>query len=150
MFPIFTPPSSDDDFDAKRRTKIMLALGLGVLALGGFVLMFLMESGALFTPVLFIIIGVIVLLAILAPMIALAQQNQRKQTAEATKAKRGLDGTDMYSLIDRMVDDLDEDEAAYLRRRLDDRERGLKRDATKDALADLLDERDDSAREGWR
>lgn len=149
MFPMFTPPSSGDDAAARQRAKITLAIGLGVLALGGVMAFFVMEGG-MTSPMLFIIFGIVVLLAILVPIVALSRENQRKQNAAAPKAKRGLDGTDMYSLIDRMVGDLDEDEAAYLRRRLDDRERGLKRDATKTALEDLLNEREDSSREGWR
>ena len=93
----------------------------------------------------------LLLFVILVPLITFSNENQRKREAAArNKAKRGLDGADMYSLIDRMVDDLDDDEATYLRRRLDDRERGLKRDETKNALDDLLDERDDASREGWR
>lgn len=149
MFPLFTPPSSGDDSDARQRLKIIAVIALGVLALAGFVMMFAMRSGVMTTPILFIVIGIAVLFAIIVPLIAFSNENQRKRDA-AAKVKRGLDGTDMYTLIDRMVDDLDDDEATYLRRRLDDRERELERDSTKSALADLLNEREDSSREGWR
>lgn len=37
------------------------------------------------------------------------------------KKKRELENVDMYSMIDRLVDDLDEDELDYLRRRLETR-----------------------------
>ncbi len=151
MFPLFTPPSSGDESDARQRLKIVAVIALGVLALAGFVMMFAVRSGTMTTPILFIVIGIAVLFVILVPLIAFSNENQRKRdTAARSKAKRGLDSADMYSLIDRMVDEMDDDEATYLRRCLDDRERGLKRDETKNALDDLLDERGDASRAGWR
>ena len=56
------------------------------------------------------------------------------------KRKRFDAGQDMYSMIDRMVDDLDDDEAAYLQRRLHQRETKTKRDLEA-SLGDLLDKR---------
>ena len=59
----------------------------------------------------------------------------RRRPRSVEKRKRGLEDGDMYTLIDRMVDDLDEDEFDYLRRRLEDREHG-----TKARLAESLDD----------
>ncbi len=52
--------------------------------------------------------------------------NKRKKEKEAAekakreKAKRVPHGMDMYSMIDRVMDDLDDDEMDYLERRLDE------------------------------
>jgi hypothetical protein len=53
-----------------------------------------------------------------------------RSAPQKEKDKRGLDGLDLYSVIDRMVSDLDDDEAAYLRRRLDERGAQQKDDLT--------------------
>jgi hypothetical protein len=55
----------------------------------------------------------------------------------------------MYTLIDRMVGDLNEDEAAYLRRRLDELEAGLQTDLPAE-VTDLLDQRKRNRRAGRR
>ena len=60
------------------------------------------------------------------------------QRTDEAKPKR--DGPDMYTLIDDLVDDLDDDEADYLRRRLDDRDRGTRADLLA-AADDLLEQR---------
>jgi hypothetical protein len=59
------------------------------------------------------------------------------------KQKRELAGGDMYSMIDRLVDDLDEDELDYLRRRLAAREQGRDHKLTQ-SLEALLDERSEA------
>ncbi len=52
--------------------------------------------------------------------------NKRKKEKEAAekakreKAKRIPEGMDMYSMIDRVMDDLDDDEMDYLERRVDE------------------------------
>lgn len=58
----------------------------------------------------------------------------------AEKAKRGAAGLDMYSVIDRLVDDLDDDEAAYLQRQLDERAAKAKNDLMI-SIDDLLEDR---------
>lgn len=64
----------------------------------------------------------------------------RERAAAPQKGKRGLDGLDLYSVIDRLVDDLDDDEAAYLRRRLDARDEKAKDDLTL-TVDEMLDQR---------
>lgn len=72
---------------------------------------------------------IVILLLTFIPAIIL---NLRGDTAE--KPKR--EGQDIFALIDRMVDDLDEDELDYLRRRLTERTSEEKQAATEtmDAL----------------
>jgi hypothetical protein len=61
------------------------------------------------------------------------------------KQKRGQDGQDIYTLIDRMVDDLDDDEKAYLRRRLEQKEDDLPQ-----RMTNLLDYREEERQAGRR
>jgi hypothetical protein len=56
------------------------------------------------------------------------------------KRKRDLEGLDVYSMIDRLVSDLDEDELIYLRRRLGEHEQGTDGEL-RDSLETLLDAR---------
>jgi FtsZ-interacting cell division protein ZipA len=58
------------------------------------------------------------------------------------KRKRFAEGQDMYSLIDRMVDELDDDELDYLHRRLEEREQKPKHELA-ESLDDLLTWRED-------
>ena len=71
----------------------------------------------------------------------------RTQT-DAEKRKRGLDGLDMYSLIDRLVEDLDDNELSYLRRRIEDRETGPQ--PLPEAMETLLKQRTDDRDAGRR
>ncbi len=73
----------------------------------------------------------------------------RRSSEPGEKRKRGLDGEDMYTLIDRMVDELDEDEVDYLYRRLDQREHGSKNDVA-ESLGELLDQREEYRESGRR
>ncbi|MBL8162888.1 MAG: hypothetical protein JNJ61_12945 [Anaerolineae bacterium] len=62
------------------------------------------------------------------------------------KPKRSQPGMDMYSMIDRMMDELDPDELDYLRRRLDDRSGAADNDLV-ESVNDLLDEREEQRRQ---
>ncbi len=86
-------------------------------------------------------VGLIVAVPILLIAVSVVWLLLSRLTSTSTaKGKRGLDGLDMYSMIDRMVDDLDDDEAAYLQRRLNEREGKAKHDLTA-SLEELLDQR---------
>ena len=56
------------------------------------------------------------------------------------KRKRRLEGLGMYSMIDRLVKELDGDEIVYLRRQLAEHEHGEDRELSH-SLETLLDER---------
>src|SRR5579871_1817663 len=58
------------------------------------------------------------LILMVSSILLFARSHMNVDAAE--KRKRGLEGLDMYSVIDRLVADLDEDEAVYLQRRLDE------------------------------
>ena len=83
-----------------------------------------------------VVIAVVMLVAAIAGLIALAYGLSRPR-AEKTKPKRELD---MYSVMDRMVDDLDDDELAYLQHKLDER-RHVKNDDLAQSIESLLDRR---------
>lgn len=134
-------PSSDQPPDARQKMLAWVTIAIGLVVLVGFGLFYATMRGGLTAPMV-IAIAIAIITAITVPLIAI-YVNRQQQAATASKAKRGLDGMDMYSVMDRMVDDLDDDEAAYLRQRLDDQQLGLNQ-------ADLFAEKDDTSREGWR
>ncbi|MCB9454038.1 MAG: hypothetical protein H6672_21605 [Anaerolineaceae bacterium] len=137
MFPLFTTPPSGEE--SGRRTDILAALTIGLAISMGMAVLFLGDQGngiEQYVPFFFIFIMPGILAA------KRRRQSQAQSMAEMGKAKRGLDGLDMYALIDRMVDEIDDDEAVYLRRRLEAHQRRLEREATKESLVELLDERD--------
>jgi hypothetical protein len=132
MFPLFTENTDS-------RARMLTALIVGIAVAAGIMLLLAADGGgdaSSFVPFIFIFF--------LPWLIAAKQRRQQKAQPyqEKAKVKRGLDGLDMYTLIDRMVDDLDDDEAGYLRRRLDNRENRLQREDTAGSLADLLDQRE--------
>jgi hypothetical protein len=92
-------------------------------------------SGLVAVPTLMVIILVAVAL-----IVSILFGTPTKDSPE--KRKRGLEGLDMYSMIDRLVDELDADELAYLRRRLEEGEQGTDRELSH-SLETLLDERSD-------
>ncbi|MCB9454037.1 MAG: hypothetical protein H6672_21600 [Anaerolineaceae bacterium] len=136
---MFPPSNQTPDARQKMLAWVIIAIGLAVLVAFG--VFYATVRGGLTAPMV-ITIAIALIAAITTPMIAI-YANRQRQGATATKAKRGLDGLDMYSVMDRMVDDLDDDEAAYLRQRLDDHQLGLN-------PADLFDGEDDTSHEGRR
>ncbi|HVU13820.1 MAG TPA: hypothetical protein VHD90_21230 [Phototrophicaceae bacterium] len=84
-------------------------------------------------------VAITVMLASLVPVFVL------RASSEHEKSKRGLEGLDLYTVIDRLVADLDDDEAAYLQRRLNERDTKAKDELTV-SLGDLLDQRAEARR----
>jgi hypothetical protein len=83
--------------------------------------------------------SMILLLLTVALMVNALSFTRAKDAPE--KRKRELENVDMYAMIDRLVDDLDEDEIEYLRRRLEGR--GDNHQLTK-SLETLLDQRSET------
>ncbi len=134
MFPVFV----DDERTPSRspRLRALKLLVIGVASLFAIGILMMVE------PVNNVrVIGLIAALPVVLIAVAVVWLTlMRLNPTTADKGKRGVDGLDMYSMIDRMVDDLDDDEAAYLQRRLDEREGKTKRDLTA-SLDELLDQR---------
>jgi hypothetical protein len=109
---------------------------LGALVAVGLMLLLLLRSTAGSMPWILIAVGALVLILIPVSLFFV------RRSDDEGKGKRDLEGRDLLSVIDRLVDDVDDDEAAYLRRRLDEREAKRKDDLTV-SLDDLLDQRAD-------
>lgn len=133
MLPMFVPP--DDDPSRSQRTRYIMIMALGLL-IAGVLMLTLMARANLYFILMMVVVVFISFLVLTRSFV------NRTQASATDKRKRGLDGQDMYTLIDRLVEDLDEDEAAYLRRRLDEQERGLQRQQTEESLTELLDQRE--------
>lgn len=138
---LFSPPTMNNDEQPQPNSRAALVILMGVLVstLLGFGL--ISYAGSSSSIVMMLIIGTVVL-GITVMVGFAAQARYRAQAAAATdeKPKRFAPGQDMYSLIDRMLDDLDADEMAYLRRRLDEQEQAAEDDLAL-SMADLLDKR---------
>ena len=135
-----------DDNTSNNRLVLIGSLVVGLLLAAGLGIMLMLRAGdGISLPAtmpMFLIAGVIILIAVIFGIVVVWQQNQQK----SEKSKRLPDGMDMYSMIDRMVEDLDEDEVAYLRRRI----KAARSGKTAEALGTLLDEREDARLEGRR
>jgi hypothetical protein len=139
----FLGDDSNIRLSGKRRTvKLIVILAILAVVFG---LLPIMEPGILGGAAGARIVGVMSFLSAL--LIASIARSARADSI-SEKRKRGLEGQDMYSLIDRMVDDLDEDELDYLRRRLENRE--PVEPGVADSLGELLDQREDARRSGER
>ncbi|NWG18468.1 MAG: hypothetical protein HXY41_17735 [Chloroflexi bacterium] len=136
MFPIFIPPESDQNPRMRTRAKLGVVIGLAVAMLMGLLLF----RGSAAAPFPWVVFTLVIVMGIAGLMAVFAVQ---RGALESQKRKR--QGVDMYTLIDRLVDDLDDDEAAHLRRRLDDRERGLE-----ETLQETRDRREDDRLAGRR
>ena len=120
------------DNENNRPLLISLIVGFLVfLGAGGF---YFLRTGAFATPMIPIVFGVIVLLGIIV-IGAATWRVWQQSSGEKAKPKREMD---MYEIIDRLVDDLNEDEANYLWRKLNTADR----QATADSLTSLLEERE--------
>lgn len=120
--------------EARRRALKLMIVGMSAFfAIGAAALL---DSGVSEMPLFNVVVAAALMLVGAATLLLLSA----RLSTDATKSKRGADGLDMYSMIDRMVDDLDDDEAAYLQRRLDEREGKTKHDLTA-SLEALLDQR---------
>lgn len=121
--------------NADRTTRLLAAgLGFGALVMG-LLLALLGRTGN--PALLFIILSVIVALALGLFFVAVTKRNQQGEKAKhGGKAKREY--TDIYELIDRLVTDIDGEEAAYLLRKLD----AIDRAEVSESLETVLDQRE--------
>ncbi len=134
MFPVILE-NSDSVRSPRLRALKLLAAGVASMFAIGVVMMVNPIVGNAR------VIGLIAALPVLMIAVSVVWLLMLRLTPPTTaKGKRGLDGLDMYTMIDRMVEDLDDDEAAYLQSRLDEREGKVKRDLTA-SLEELLDQR---------
>ncbi|MCC6804389.1 MAG: hypothetical protein IT319_16015 [Anaerolineae bacterium] len=117
--------------------KVLFAV-MAMLIAGGIAIMF--NAGFAETPVVLFFL-VVAILAIVGAVGVLVSARM-----STPKTKRGLEGLDLYSVIDRLVDDIDDDEAAYLQRKLDER-KAKNRDDLTVSLDELLDQRAQNRRE---
>lgn len=126
-----------------RSAKALIAILVAIMIVLGLTLRIM----PMIWPMLAIIVGAVLILW-LGVMIGAERLARSKEWTEADKRKRGLDGLDMYSLIDRLVDDLDDDELTYLRRRIEDRDSGAQ--PLPEAMETLLNQRTDDRQAGRR
>jgi hypothetical protein len=132
VFPV-SPSNSSQSFENRRRLLSVVGFGVSVSLLVTLILFVFMRSPVSGVPLLFfaaMLVGALVL----APVVVLSGRKP------VEKRKRNLDA---YALIDRLVEELDDDEIAYLRRRLDARESALPDDVAV-SIEDLLDTRADT------
>lgn len=134
-------PPDDSSLSPRKRAKIVVVAAVLAVVIGGVLSSIGQEQfQRTILPILF---GMLVS-ALTIGVVMYAASNQSRE-----KAKRKREGMDMYTLIDRMVDDLDDDEAAYLQRRLDARESSV-RDDLAESAEDLFNRRDEDRRKGLR
>jgi hypothetical protein len=127
------PHFQSESLNRRRAVNLLAALMLLALVAG----IFLMAArGGVTASAL--ILGGVSLSALILGMIAYAFA-----TGNAEKSKPKREGEDMYTLIDRLVDDLDDDERAYLQKRLAERH-DVKKDNLAQSVENLLDRRPQS------
>jgi hypothetical protein len=117
-----------------RPLKLMLT-GFVIIGFIGLIQTFVpsLLAGLVAVPTLMVIV-----LVAIALLVSILFGTQPKDASE--KRKRQLEGLEMYSMIDRLFNDLDGDELVYLRRRLEEREQGKGREFSQ-SLETLLEER---------
>ena len=134
---LFSPPPSDKQKPATVTTTAAIAISLviSLLLAGGFVA-FASTSSFVVAP--------LIVTVVLAMVFGLMKYSRQQALAESytadEKPKRFAPGQDMYTMIDRMLDDLDEDELAYLRRRLEEQEL-VSEDDLVQSMGELLSKR---------
>ena len=139
MFPIFVPAPDSEESQNDLRWRKLIGLGLGAaVSLSVGLGLLLSRTGAIVGMPIWGIAALIMVLAVVGLFVVSCERDVQKR-------KRGLDGLDMYSLIDRMVDDLDNDERAYLQQRLAQTENTLP-----EQMVDLLDQRTQERQAGRR
>jgi hypothetical protein len=130
--------NSDGQPPKENRSLKLMVAGLTLIGFLGLISVFAPPSMASLFAVPMMIITVLLSIALFVNILF---NPGAKDSAE--KRKRELDGMDMYSMIDRLVDDLDEDELDYLQRRLEARKQGHDPKLTQ-SLEALLDERSEA------
>jgi hypothetical protein len=140
MGPLFGFPIEDSENpppSRKRATVGIIIGGMVAMVLG---LLLVLAPRMMMSTSVWGVIGVfvVIMILIIAGLVVTTSQRQ----ADRAKRKRGPNGQDMYTLIDRMMDNLDDDELDYLRDRLTQREHGPKHELA-ESLGDLLDQREE-------
>lgn len=130
------PPDDGRTPPTRFQAKLAIIMGLLVAMLLGFMLFSADQPGSAASTSLWMVLAVMVAIALVGLVVAGLSLRSWRQFGD--KPKR--DGLDMYTLIDGLVADLDDDEAEYLRRRLDDRDRAARADLLA-AGDDLLERR---------
>lgn len=143
MLPMFVPPpeSDNDDPNTRLRAKIALVLGLVVAMVLGGVMFFLRSGTGGATWVIFIAIIAIAIVMGITMMLQAGAQSRRKAKHKATL--EDLEDADVYSKMNKFVEDINEAEAEYLQRKL--KERGILRPDDAPEVVDVEDaeQRDD-------
>ncbi len=119
----------------KWRLNLEILTGLMIIVFIGLIQTFLPGLLSGFVAVPTFVVLIVVAIALIVSILFGAKSKDSPE-----KRKRGLEDLDMYSMIDRLVDELDGDELVYLRRRLQEHEQGEDREL-RYSLETLLDER---------
>jgi ABC-type transport system involved in cytochrome bd biosynthesis fused ATPase/permease subunit len=135
MLPLMSP-QTDDHLAGRNRPALVFAVILALLVVVG--LAFVMNPALMSRALLPILLSVVV---VVLPTLFVVTRSRTE--------KRKRSGQDMYKIIDRMVDDLDDDEIDYLQQRIEDREARGKADLSED-MVDLINLRDLDRRAGKR
>lgn len=115
----------------RRSAKLAMVLGLVIAMLLGALLFAMRSMSGAMMPII-LAVAVAIMLVVIAVLVVRAMPSD--------KAKHEIAEGDMYSLIDRMLPELDANERLYLQRKLDEMEAG-KLHETPEELGALLDER---------
>lgn len=140
----FFVPQPDQPETSTDTNRAALALGIGVAVFMGLLVMLLARGGS---AGMFIVATAVIMIGVAFSLYIIVNR-QSASAEEQLKRKRGEAG-DMYTLIDRLVAELDDDERAYLLSRLDATEPDEQVDLA-DMAADLLDQREEDRRQGLR
>jgi uncharacterized membrane protein len=116
-----------------------MVVGISVSLFIALMLVVVMRSATSGVPLILFMVMLIAAI-VLAPVVVLSQ----RKTPEKRKRNR-----DAYALIDRLVEELDDDEIAYLRRRLEARESALPDDVAV-PMEELLERRSEDRLAGKR
>lgn len=136
MLPLMSP-QTDEPIDGRNRPAVLIMVALALLVAGG--LAFIMSPALMSRAIIPIIMGLVVVVLPVGYLVATRSQTE----------KRKRSGQDMYQMIDRLVDDLDDDEIAYLQRRLEERAAEQKAKLSEDMI-ELINLRDLERRAGER
>jgi hypothetical protein len=138
MLILFQSPNGEPP-DRRRAAKMTL---VGLFTAIGVILLLVFTRG-LMPPLALISVVIIMVVLATAALVMLLNGSSR---AEKDKRKRRLDGQDIYTIMDRLVDDLDDDELAYLQKRIDERQTTTKDDLAQ-SVEDVLERRAQNRRQ---
>lgn len=144
MLPMFTPPDDGQPWDAHRRRRALFSGIVGLLVATGLVLMLTLTGRTGSSMVMPAIVAIIIVVTGGVVLLKMMPTQTDEQ-----KTKRGLAGLDIYSLINRLVDDVDDEELAYLERKIEERKRHPDRTLSED-MGELLEQREEDRRAGKR